>query len=274
MTSMYNRHSGVTLLYTYLIIIKSCVKTYQCNESPMKIRHDRRCWAADFALNMTGITRHDCILTCKIRKDCHFVNYHFREGRCQLGSVCRALQWVPEEDAIIFEEVDVLNECMKWIPAKQFGDNKGFRCKHTETGYVSRLITDTYIIPGSTLYPDFKGAYYNGSGGPSMVETTDIERVDFLQEGPGCRLSWHIYLPSNPEPHSAAPGGFVRMDDGAAASLYVACVDSLGWKHGYYKSVTKKAYYVNDNVANVTSIIRLLLARPNWTSIRHPFRPL
>ena len=253
--TMYSRHFRVILLSIYLIIIQTGGNTQRCNDFPFEIRHDTRCWASDFALDMTGMTRHHCILTCRMRKDCQSLNYQFREGRCQLASVCVALHRVIGVETMLFGKVELFNECANWIPATEFG-NYG-RCSH-HPDCVARLITDKYILLGSILYPTFTGAYYNGSGAPTVVETTDINRIDFLQGVPGCRLSWHGYNPNYPVSTKAVPGGLVHMDNAALATLYVALKDG---KIGYYNSITKKSYYINDDFVNVKSHIYLLLAR-------------
>ena len=150
------------------------VNTQWCNDSPSEIRHNSRCWASNFTLNETGMTRHHCILTCRTRKDCQFLNYQFRGGRCQLASVCVALHRVIGVEAVLFGKVELLNECANWIPAIEFGNNRGHSCG---TGYVARLIMDKYIILGSMLYPTFAGAYYNGLGEPTVVQTTDMNSL-------------------------------------------------------------------------------------------------
>ena len=199
-----------------------------------------------------------------MRKDCQSLNYQFREGRCQLASVCVALHRVIGAEVVLFGKVELLNECANWIPAIEFGNYKSRWCY---TDCVARLITDKYILLGSMLYPNFKGAYYNGSGAPMFIETMDINSIDFLEGVPGCQLSWHG--PRN-FPNFwglAIPGGFLYMDDVVLATLYVTNEDG---KIGYYNSVTKKVCHVNDDIVNVTSRIYLLLARYVWRSMRYP----
>ena len=263
MTSMYTRRFLVILLSIYLIIIETGGNRQWCNDSPYEIRHATQCWAPDFALDMRGMIRHHCILTCMMRKDCRFLNYQFKEGRCQFASVCVALRSLAGIEAMLFGKAEQSNKCANWIPATEFGNSR--RPRHTPC--VARLITDKYILLGSMLYPNFKGAYYNGSGAPMVIETMDINSTDFLEAAPGCRMSWHG--PGN-YPNFwglAIPGGFLYMDDAVLATLYVAMVDG---KIGYYNSVTKKVYHVNDDIVNVTSGIYLRLARYVWRSMRYP----
>ena len=240
------------------------VKTQWCNDSSFENRHNTRCWAPDFTLDVTGMTRHHCILTCRTRKDCQFLNYQSIEGRCQLMSVCVALHRMAGMEAILFGKVQLLNECANWIPATEYGKEK--RCKG-KPNCVARLITDRYILLGSMVYPNFKGAYYNGSGTPMIVETRNIKSIDFLQRVvTGCRLSFHG--PDFPHFWSLAiPGGFLYMDDGALATLYVAYEEGA---KGYYNSIMKKVYYVKDDIVNITSRMYLLLARSVWISMCYP----
>ena len=261
---MYTRHCRVNFISIYLITIQTVVKTQRCNDSPFEIRRNTRCWAPNFALDMTGMNRHHCILTCRTRKDSQFLNYQSREGRCQLGSVYVALHRVTGIEAVLFEKVQLLNECANWILATEYGIEKPCMGK---SSCFARFIADKYILLGSMVYPNFKGVYYNGYGAPMIVETTDINSIDFLQkEVTGCRMSSRG--PNFPNVCSLAiPGGFLYMDNGTLATLYVARED--GGK-GYYNSITKKAYYVKDDIVNITWRMYLLLAQSVWISMRYP----
>ena len=157
MTSIYNRDFGVKLFFIYLITSKTGVGTQQCNDSPVEVQYSRRCWAPHFAFDMTGITYHHCILTCRMIRECQFLSYHFTEGRCQFTSVCVALlkeTGVPWVETVLFGKVELLNECANWIPATEHGDNRGLKCNRA-MGFVARLNTDKNIILGSILYPNF-----------------------------------------------------------------------------------------------------------------------
>ena len=111
--TMYPRHFRWILLSIYLIIIQTGGNTQSCNDFPFEIRHDTRCWASDFVLDMTGVTHHHCILTCRTRKDCQFLNYQPRDGRCQLAGVCEALHQVTGIEAVLFGKVQLFNvQCM------------------------------------------------------------------------------------------------------------------------------------------------------------------
>ena len=147
-------------------------------------------------------------------------------------------------------------------PASEHGDNRGLKCNR-DMGFVARLNTDKNIILGSILYPNFKGVYYSESGVPTVVETADLDKIDFLKGVPSCRLSWH----KNPVWSQVVAGGSVHMDNGAVASLYVACI---GGHPGYYNSIMEKTYYVNDTIANTSPKIQLLLARYKWIFTCHP----
>ena len=247
------RHRGLA--------IPTCITARACNDSAIEIRHDTRCWAPYFALDMTGMTRHHCILTCRIHRDCQFLNYQLKEGRCQLASVCVVLYRVTGVAAVLFGKLEQPNECVNWIPATEFGNSRGFHCNQG-TGYVARLITEKYIIIGRIQYPTFKGAYYNGSGAPTVVETTDLDGINFFKCVPGCRCSWNSYRVTSPMPSINVQGDWVYINDGVLAPLCVACADTNSQrKSGYYNSITKKTYYVDDNIVNITSNIRLLYAR-------------
>ena len=82
-------------------------------------------------------------------------------------------------EAVLFGKVQLLNECANWIPPTEYGKDKP--CKGKSSCFA-RFIADKYILLGSMVYPNFKGVYYNGSGAPMIVETTDINSIDFLQK--------------------------------------------------------------------------------------------
>ena len=120
------------------------------------------------------------------------------------------------------------------------------------------------------LSRSFKGAYYNGSAAPVFVETTDINDIYFWGYVSGCRMSCQYPNPIRPVSSFGIAAGLVYMNDGTLAPV---CSIKNGARLGYYNSVTKKIYYINNNVVSIASNIRLLHEYLLWMCMRHPISP-
>ena len=245
--TMVNNNFNTILIFSLFIINQSYINADICDGNRVEERHGYRCWVPNVASAMRGTTYQQCIMACRTRKDCGFLNFNSAEGQCQLGNFCLEMQPAPGVETVAFGEF-YHNDCVQWIPLNVVGGTK-VKWRSSDL-YVSRLMTDTYAMPGSTNLIELKIPYYDGSSDPIVVTTTRYEDISYLSNPGGCTYKWSVFKPGKmPLPKITVLGGYVFMEDGKPDALYVVHVNPDGF--GYYNPRTLKTFYL---CANGTSV--------------------
>ena len=236
--------------YTILLQIITYTATKPCNKVLSVVReiHNYRCWAPGGAvLDVRGMSHHQCLATCSMREDCHFLNYNSEEGHCQLGNFCLETQPAPGTEMIWFDEF-YHNDCVQWVPENEL---VSFRTVWWGgcSGRMARLMTDTYAMPGFTNQSEIQIPYSDGLSDPTIVTSKNPANIRYLGLSTGCTFRWNgFWMVKWGWTHLAniaVLAGYMPTDDGGHDPVYAAYASGEGC--GYFNPRTMKIYHFCDN---------------------------
>ena len=205
-----------------------------------------RCIArSDTTITLWQKDRPGCMLKCVQLKICHYINYNYDTGQCDLGlDKCESL--IPTVGVTLSVFGPARDYCIHWGPRQQHGRVAVELQEHGYVMYLARIRTDDTLLVGK--FSPGTGSFWANNAGELVgpVSETD-QNMEFLAMDPACTLPLMPYMAGGLLPVGPSMEGFFLM---GPSLMSVKWPMMTAW---YLVITTPKR---NLHTTNITALVR------------------